>query len=275
MIPFEFEYYQPETVDEAVQTFISLDARGLQPRYFAGGTETISMARVCSISFGALIDIKHIPACSVFRHDDQSLLLGSALPLSRVIEADVFHLLTLSARRVADHTAQHRITLGGNVAGTIFYHEAMLPLLVSGCRAMLTGPQGSREVPLTDLFQPRLMLQKGELLVHFIIPAEALQWPCVHAKHTEGEKIGYPLVTAAAIRKGSDIVMAFSGIQQYPVMVQTDATFNGTSQAAANTLMARIPQPLLTDSYGTSEYRAFLLKSVISNILDELGGAGA
>ncbi len=275
MIPFDFEYYQPETVDEAVQTFAALDARGLSPKYFAGGTEIITMARVSSLSFGALIDIKHIPECAVFRQDDNCLILGSALTLTTVIEADVFHLLTLCARRVADHTAQHKITLGGNVAGTIIYHEAVLPLLAAGCCAVLAGPQGRREALLADLFQPRLKLQNGELLVCFVVPAGTAELPGAHVKHTESEKIGYPVVTAAAVRAGNQITMAFAGIQPYPVVTQADAVYRGTPQAAADVLLARIKQPLLTDSLATGEYRAFLLKSSTANILEELGGSGA
>ena len=274
MIPFEFEYYQPETVDEAIQTFVTLDARGLQPKYFAGGTELITMARAGNLSFGALIDIKHIPECTVLRQEGASLMLGSALPLSTVIEADAFHLLTLAAQRVADHTVQHKITLGGNITGTIIYHESALPLLAANCRVELACPQGSREVPLAELFQQRLLLQKGELLVRFVVPAEVVLLPGVHAKHTEGEKIGYPLVTAAAIRQGSEITMAFAGIQRYPVVVRTNAAYSAP-QTAANVLMAQIQQPLLADSLATREYRGFLLKLVIANILEELGSAGA
>ena len=275
MIPFEFEYCQPETVDEAIQTFITLDARGLKPKYYAGGTEIITMARVGSLSFGALIDIKHIPECTVLAKEGASLLLGSALPLSRAIEADVFHLLTLAAQRVADHTVQHKITLGGNVAGTIIYHEAVLPLLISGCRVVLAGPQGRREAPLTELYHPRLSLQPGELVVQFIVSAGAAALPCVHVKHTESEKIGYPLITAAAVRKSSEILMAFAGIQPYPVIMRIDAAGNGTPQAAAERQFAQISEPLLTDSLATREYRGFLLKSIIANILETLGDADA
>lgn len=274
MIPFEFEYYQPQTVDEAIQTFIALDTRGLQPKYFAGGTEIITMARAGSLPFGALIDIKHIPECTVLHTDDTWLMLGSALPLSSVIEADAFHLLTLAAQRVADHTAQHKITLGGNAAGTIIYHESVLPMLISGSRVVLAGPQGLREVALTERFHHRLMLQKGELLVQFIIPAEAAALPCVHVKHTDGEKIGYPLITAVAVRKDKEITMAFAGIQPYPVLLRANAAYSGALQAAADTLMARIPQPLLADSLAAREYREFLLKSIIANILEALGGTG-
>ena len=275
MIPFKFEYYQPETAQEAVQTFQDLDARGLQPKYFSGGTEIISMSRVGNLSFGVLIDIKHIPECTQFTSNDKDLVLGSALTLSNVADADVFHLLTLAARRIADHTAQYKITLGGNAAGTVIYHEAALPLLLAGSTAALTGPEGGREVALSELFQRRLNLKKGELLTHFIVPAEAAGLPCVHAKHTEGEKIGYPLLTVMALRRDREIAMAFAGIQPYPVAVRANAEYSGAPDAEADGVMKGIPQPLLNDSLGTHQYREHVLRRVIAETLERLGGEKA
>lgn len=42
MIPFDFEYYNPTSVNEALQTFLDLQANNKRTLYFAGGTEFIS-----------------------------------------------------------------------------------------------------------------------------------------------------------------------------------------------------------------------------------------
>ena len=45
MIPFDFDYYRPDTVEEAVSAFSRLDAEGKNPAYYGGGSELISMYR--------------------------------------------------------------------------------------------------------------------------------------------------------------------------------------------------------------------------------------
>ena len=57
MIPYDFDYFLPDTWQEAVDIFHSLKAEGKNPLYYGGGTEIISMARVGSIRPDAVIDI--------------------------------------------------------------------------------------------------------------------------------------------------------------------------------------------------------------------------
>lgn len=59
MIPFDFDYYRPDTIDEAVQLFRLLDSQGKSPLYFGGGSEIISMARVHNIHTKAVIDLMY------------------------------------------------------------------------------------------------------------------------------------------------------------------------------------------------------------------------
>jgi len=49
MIPFDFEYYRPKKIKEAIQLFNRLKSSGREPIYYGGGTEIISMARVHNI----------------------------------------------------------------------------------------------------------------------------------------------------------------------------------------------------------------------------------
>lgn len=87
MIPFDFQYYRPASVVEAVQNYLEMEAAGKSPKYYGGGTELISMARMNSLSFGAVIDIKDIPECNVLK------------------------LLAQAGARVADHTIQKMVGL--------------------------------------------------------------------------------------------------------------------------------------------------------------------
>ena len=67
MIPFDFDYYLPNTVEEAVELFQNLDTEGKNPLYYAGGTEIVSFCRRQLIKPAALIDIKGIEETLVLK----------------------------------------------------------------------------------------------------------------------------------------------------------------------------------------------------------------
>ena len=46
MLPFDFEYYKPDTLNEAVGFISFLDQHGKQPMFFSGGTELITLGRI-------------------------------------------------------------------------------------------------------------------------------------------------------------------------------------------------------------------------------------
>ena len=132
MLAFDFDYYLPDTLQEATDVFDSVQKQGNMPLYYGGGTEIISMARVGNVTPHAVIDVKKIPECRNMGTDGAALVFGSARTLREIQDSGLFPLLGLAGGRIADHTIQCKLTLGGNLAGTIRYHEALLPLLLCG-----------------------------------------------------------------------------------------------------------------------------------------------
>ena len=66
MIPYDFEYYKPETIEEATLLYLELKIQGKKPIYYGGGTEIISMSRSFNRYTEAIIDIKGIVECIMF-----------------------------------------------------------------------------------------------------------------------------------------------------------------------------------------------------------------
>ena len=135
MISYDFDYYKPATIEEATQLFHSLDEQGKNPIYFSGGTEVITLGRVNQIITGAVIDIKAIPECHVIKKEDNKLILGAALSLTKIREIQLFPFLSKTIEEIADNTARNKITLGGNICANIIYRETVLPLLLTESRS--------------------------------------------------------------------------------------------------------------------------------------------
>jgi CO/xanthine dehydrogenase FAD-binding subunit len=274
MIPFHFDYYRPDTIKEAVSAYSELKNHGKSPFYYGGGSEIISMSRVGSIVPGAVIDIKHIPECAALEYTGSKLVIGSAVTLSAVSESKLFPLLGTAAGRIADHTNQCRITVGGNVCGTIIYRETVLPLLLTDSEVVITGPSGTKQVSIHDVFKERMKLRPGELIVSFTVDREYLKLKYVHVKKTKNEKIDYPLVSVAAFMFDGQLRMAFSGVCGFPFRSRdVERALNETGIGAlkkAEAAVSLIPAPLLDNIDGSACYRSFVLTGTIKNALETL-----
>ena len=273
MIPFDFIYCLPNTLREAYDAFWGLASVGKNPVYYAGGSEIITMCRAGSIRPGAVVDIKTIPECQHLFENQDALHIGSACTLNQIKESKLFPLLSLSCGRIADHTNQCRITLGGNLCGTIMYRETSLPFLLSDATVQLFGKEGLHMVSFQSVFDGRMRLEPGELVVKLSVPRWALTAPHFHAKHAACEKIDYPLVSMAALQKDGKLRVAFSGLCARPfrsanmeeVLNNRSLSFEERAQNAAKLL----PEPAHGDAEGSGEYRLFVLKNTLQALLEE------
>ena len=274
MIPFNFDYYRPDTIDEAVSAYLELDSANKEPVYYSGGSEIISMARVNNIHTKAVIDLKAIPECNVLEFRGDRLVIGSSVTLSRLSEENPFPLLSKACGRIADHTMQCRITIGGNLGGTVIYREASLPLLLSDCEVIMTSGGTLRKLPLKEVFGERLRLPRGEFIVQFVIGSEYVSLPFVHIKKTKNEKIDYPLISLAALKKDDRIRLALSGMCPFPFrspgMEECLNDRNDSWGVRIDKALGRLPAPILNDISGSDGYRRFVLKNTLLNTLKPL-----
>lgn len=273
MIPFDFVYCRPGTLMEAYEAYTLLRMEGKEPVYYAGGSEIITMCRAGSIKPAAVIDIKRIPECTLFAAGDEGLHIGAACTLNQIKESKLFPLLGLCCGRIADHTNQCRITLGGNLCGTIIYRETSLPLLLSEARISLFGGGGMRTVPFQKVFHGRMRLEPGEFVVQVHVPGWALKAPWFHVKHTANEKIDYPVVTAAALWKDGIMWIAFSGVCSHPFRsLKMEEVLNDCSKPVSDRVEAAarlLPEEPYSDAEASGEYRLFVLKNVLQELLED------
>lgn len=273
MIPFDFEYYKPETIEEAVLIYADLSSRGKKPLYYGGGTEIISMSRAYNIDTDAVIDIKGIPECNVMELKDNKLIIGAAVTLTQIAEGNLFPLLSLAVKRIADHTVQGKITLGGNIAGTIIYRESVLPLLLSDSTIVIAFPGGRKEVKFKEIFDKRIGVNKGELIVSVGVDERFLNLPYLHAKRTKSDKIDYPLITISALKNHGYINIAFSGVCDYPFRsLEVEEYLNDESMSNEDKIdkaIGSIPGKILSDLLGSSDFRKFMLKKMLLEIIEK------
>jgi CO/xanthine dehydrogenase FAD-binding subunit len=192
-------------------------------------------------------------------------VFGSCVTLTEIAEADLLPLLSETVSRIADHTIQDKITLGGNLAGTVMYREAALPFMIAESTAVILTASGLSEVPFLSVFDGRLRLKKGEILVRLTISKDVLGRPYVHVKKTRNEKIDYPLMTMCGLKINGVITAAVSGLANAPMVLPSDILSSRSipSGERAARIRETVRSSIMTDILGSKEYREFVLGNIL------------
>ncbi len=280
MISEDISYVRPRTVEEAMQAWAEYTNRVSgaaqtgtteRVRYLGGGTELVTGARKAGQSgthLRVLIDLKRIDETRRLENSGGRIFLGSTLPLNDIGDSGLFPLLTATIRNIADRTTRNRLSLGGNIAGSLPYREAVLPLLLVDATIHTIKPVLAddlelslrQERPLREVFDKRLSLQAGELILGFSFPAAAATLPWKHYRATRTGPVDYPLVTACFVA-GAGIAVAFSGLFPYPAWY---ASLDKAKAALA------VPGLVRTDQRASAEYRLALTHDMVRRAQEEL-----
>ncbi len=274
MIATDFVFCVPETLNELTDACSDLGGEGFL--YYGGGSEIISMARVGSIAPKALIDLKRIREFTDIRAERGMYSLGAAATLKSIAVDNSFPLLSETVSRIADHTNQCKITLGGNVCGTIAYREAVLPLLLADANVVTFKNGKTRSRPVMQAFDKRLNRENDEAVLRFEMDLSFAHMPWVHAKRTRGDKIDYPVVTIAAIKTPDGARFALSGVTAYPfrdiALEQVFSDEKRSSSERADEIMNMLPEKPISDVLASADWRAYQTRNALIYAMDRLEG---
>lgn len=277
MLPFDFDYYKPSSLQEAVNLYQYLNQQGKKPMFISGGTELITLGRINLVYTEAVIDLKGIAEGKVMQFSGEHLILGSSVTLTELSEGNLFPLLSKTASEVADHTARVKITLGGNICAQIFYREAVLPFLLSDSQVVTVGSEGTKVVSINEIFREQLQLSPGQFLVQIVTEKRFTEAPFFTLKRRQQWDTGYPLITVASLKIDNKIRVALSGLCPFPFRSQgVEAALNNREMSEAERVehaLTLLPEPILDDVEGSANYRLFVLRNVLLDVLESLDKA--
>ena len=204
------DYTAPTTLDEALKV---MAANGDRARVLAGGTDLLVQLRGGRRSADVVVDSKFIPELNELSYDAQKgLTIGAAVPCYKIYEdKDVssnYPGITDAATLIGSIQIQGRATLGGNLCNSAPSADAIPPIIVLGGVANITGPNGSRQVPVEDFCTGpgQNVLQPGDILVSINMPA-----PQAHSGANYLRFIPRNEMDIAVAGVGSSVVLDASG----------------------------------------------------------------
>ena len=170
------QYEAPETVEGAVALLAG--ATG-EARVLAGGTDLLVQMRADVVDPGLIVDIKKIGETRRVTEEKGGWRIGAAVTGAELKEhsrlKQTWPGVVEAANLIGSTQVQGRATLGGNLCNGSPAADSVPALIAAGAVASLAGPQGRRDLPVEDvMLGPRkLALQKGEIVVSFLLPPRA------------------------------------------------------------------------------------------------------
>ena len=168
MIPANFEYLAPDSLEEALSALAAdEDAKAL-----AGGHSLIPMMRLRFAQPSLLVDLRRVPGLRGVQRDNGTIRLG-AMTTHHEVDAAGLGLASAAAHTIADQQVRNRGTIGGTLAhGDRASDMPGVMLAVEGTVTAMKPGGESREIAAADLFTGYMQtaLDPVELITEVRIP---------------------------------------------------------------------------------------------------------
>jgi aerobic carbon-monoxide dehydrogenase medium subunit len=284
MIPAQFDYTRPSSLDEAVG---ALTSGGEDAKVIAGGQSLLPLLRLRLAYPTVLVDVGGLDELRGVRDLGSSLEIGALTTHYELTKDPLIAahcgLLAQAAGTIADPAVRHRGTIGGALAHADPAGD--LPAVISALDATLvtTGPDGTREISPADFFTDYLTTALGsdEILTAIRVP-KLDGWGYRYEKfHTTAQAWAIVGVAAVARRSNGQVAEARVGLTNMgsvPVRARaveaaaagTEASVEALAAAAASADDGTNPP---SDLRGAADYRRHLARVLTGRALAAAVGA--
>ncbi len=205
MIPGEFEYHAPTTLDDAVAL---LAQYGDDAKILAGGQSLIPAMRFRLASPETLIDITGIDGMSYIREDNGHLAIGAMTTETDLEDSDIvkngYDMLSDAAFVIADPVVRNKATVGGNLAHSDPANDHPAVMLAYDAEIVALGPSGTRAIKIDDFFTGLFenSMADDEILTEIRVPRPAAGSCSAYIKVER--KVGDYAISAAAVNLTMD-----------------------------------------------------------------------
>jgi carbon-monoxide dehydrogenase medium subunit len=172
MIPQQFEYSAPKTLDEA----LGLLAEGAKP--LAGGMSLIPMMKLRLASPEHLVDLGRIKDLSYIREQGTVIHIGATTTHHDVESSPLLRgkcpLLAETASHIGDVQVRNMGTIGGSTAHADPAADYPAALQALEAKIVLRGAKSERTVPADQFFVDTFTtaLEPGEIVREVIVPVD-------------------------------------------------------------------------------------------------------
>ncbi len=203
----DYQYLKPKSLEEALSL---LESYGERAMLIAGGTDVMVGIRNGKFAPEALISLRGLEDLAYIEKDNDAYRIG-ALTTHRMLETHPLIRSELSAlydgaSQVGSVQIRNVATVGGNICNAAPSADTAGPLLALDAVAVLKGPRGERNVPLSEFFTgpSQTVKELDEVLVEFRVPAVMGEYGSAYHKHSRRKAMDLPILGVAVSLKVTD-----------------------------------------------------------------------
>ncbi len=159
MIPAEFDYTVPETLEDAIKALVD---GGEDAKLLAGGHALIPLMKLRLAAPSLLVDLRKVPGLHGIERQDGHWRIGALTPHRKLEFSTELGLVSQVAATIADPQVRSRGTIGGALAHGDSASDLPAAMLIAEAEVTLQGSGGQRTVAAGDLFKDYLTTAVGE-----------------------------------------------------------------------------------------------------------------
>lgn len=170
MIPAEFDYTVPETLEDAITALVD---GGEDAKLLAGGHSLIPLMKLRLAAPSLLVDLRKVPGLHGIERQNGHWRIGALTPHRKLEFATELGLTSQVAATIADPQVRSRGTIGGSLAHGDSASDLPAAMVILKAEVTLQGQGGQRTVAAADLFQDYLTtaVAEDEVLTEIRVPA--------------------------------------------------------------------------------------------------------
>ena len=281
MIPAQFEYARPDSVDGVVA---ALGEGGDDAKVIAGGQSLIPLLRLRLAYPDVVVDVGRVEEMKGVRDDGAAIVIGAMTTHYQVLHDPLVRthcgLLAQATATVADPAVRHRGTFGGALAHADPASDLPAVALALDAEMVVAGSGGRRTVAAADFFLDYLQtaVEPDEVLVEIRLP-KLDGWGFHYEKFHRVAQSWAIVGVAAAVRRSNGSVaearVALTNMGPAPVRAAgveeavSGAGLDGIAAAAARAVEGTSAP---SDLNGKADYREHLARVLTGRALTAAAG---
>ena len=202
MIPPEFDYVAPDTLDEALT---ALSEGGEDAKVLAGGHSLLPLMKLRLAAPTLLVDLRKVPGLRGVQRENGQWRIGAMTRHADMQGNADLGPVGQATALIADQQVRNRGTIGGSLAHGDPASD--LPTVFLACEGSLTvaGSGGTREVAAADMFQDYLTtaVGEGEIVTEVRVPSFD-GWGSSYLKFTRRAEDWAMVAVCAMVKKAGD-----------------------------------------------------------------------
>ncbi|HCQ64149.1 MAG TPA: oxidoreductase [Rhodobacteraceae bacterium] len=275
-------YHTPQTFEEAAR--IAATGSGTT-RFLAGGTDVLVQMRTGLVTPDDLIDLKHIPgAYDITQAPDGGWQIGVAVSGAALGEhpelGRAWPGVVEAMELVGSTQVQGRATLTGNLCNGSPAADSVPALVAAGAVVRVTGPDGTREVPVEEIPEGpgKTALVPGEVVSALLLPPRGAAGGDAYQRFIPRTEMDIAVVGCAVnLTLDGDVIRAARvalGAVAPTVLLVPDAAaalvgshWDDGARARIEAAARAAARPI-TDKRGTAEFRTHVAGVLAGRVAD-------